>query len=121
MKMEQDTQQGYLMYQGMLENVTRRKQPVDSSYADMRNRKFRQLLMTNHYTNSNSFHLCFPIKIKKITGNNNNNIDHDLIMVNNFFAHWMKEINVTRYSDDEQILPTNSSYEIYQYFDETSA
>ena len=71
------------------------------------------MFTTNHYTNPNSFHLCLPITVKKNT-NNNNNIDDDLTTVNNFFTHWVEEINVTRYGDDIQILPTSLPYEVYQ-------
>ena len=66
--------------------------------------------MTNHYNNPNSFHLCFPITVKKNT-NNDNDIDDDLITVSNFFIHWVKEINVTRYGDHVQILATSSPYD----------
>ena len=98
----------------MLENVTTGEQAADSSYVDMQNLELRLLLTANHYTNPNSFHLCFPIKIKKLT-NKNNNIDKALITVNNFFTHWLKKINVTRYSDYVQLFPTSSPYHIYQY------
>ena len=36
-------------------------------------------------------------------------------MVNNFFCHWLKEIDARRYQDDVRILPTNNAVEIYQY------
>ena len=71
------------MYQGMLENVTTREQPADLSYKDMQNLEFHLLSIANHYTNSNSLHLYFPNKIKKLT-NANNDIDDDLMTVNNF-------------------------------------
>ena len=70
----------------------------------MQNIKFCLLLTINHYTNPNSYHLCFPIKTKKLT-NDNNDIDNNLITVNKFFAHWVKEINATRYGGNIQILP----------------
>ena len=54
-----------LMFQGKLENITTREQPADSSYNDMQNLEFRLILTQNHYTNPNSFHLCFQNKIKK--------------------------------------------------------
>ena len=34
-----------------------------------------------------------------------------------FFAHWIKQINITKYGKDKQLIPTTSPYEIYQYFD----
>ena len=82
----------------------------------MQNREFCLLLTKKHYTNPNRFHLCFPIKIKKLTYTNSN-IENDLITVFNFFAHWVKERNVTRYGDDVQILPPSLPYEICQYYD----
>ena len=103
-----------LMFQRMVKNVTARQQPVDSRYTDIQNLKFRPKLTQNHFTDSNTSHLCFPIKIKT---NVNTDIDNNMITVNNFFAHWIKKINVTRYGDDVQIPPTRLSYEIYQYSD----
>ena len=76
-----------------------------------------QIMLTNeYYTNPNKIHICFPIKIKKAT-NEANDIGDDLITVNNFFAHLVKEINITRYGNDKQLMPTFSPYEIYQYSD----
>ena len=37
--------------------------------------------------------------------------------MNNFFGHLIKEISVTRYGNDKQLIPTSSPYEIYQYSD----
>ena len=82
----------------------------------MKNVEFCLLLTANHYTNPNSFHFHYPIKLNKST-NCNSNIDNDLITANNFFAHWVKETNEKRYSEDVQIFPTSSPYEICQYFD----
>ena len=48
-------------------------------------------------------HICFPMKINK-----DSDIDADLISVNNFFAHLIKEINITRYGNNKQLMPTFS-------------
>ena len=40
-----------------------------------------------------------------------------MIAANNFFAYWIKEISITKYGSDTQLIPTSSSYEIYQYSD----
>ena len=40
-----------------------------------------------------------------------------MITVINFFAHWIKEIDITKYGSDKQLVPTSSPHEIYQYFD----
>ena len=40
-----------------------------------------------------------------------------MIMLNNFLAHFVKEISVTKYGSDKELIPTFFSYEIYQYSD----
>ena len=52
-----------------------------------------------------------PIQIKKTT-DAAANIDATMITVNNFFAHWLKEVNIKCYPDDIRILPTNNSVDI---------
>ena len=44
-------------------------------------------------------------------------IDDGLITVNNFFTHLVKEISMTKYGSDKELIPTFSPYEIYQYPD----
>ena len=53
----------------------------------------------------------------KKSKNDANDIDDDLITVNNFLAHFIKEISITRYGNDKQLMPTFSPSEIYQYSD----
>ena len=53
------------------------------------------------------------MKIKK-SSNESSDIDADLITVNNFFSHLIKEISVTRYDNDKQFISTFSPYVIYQ-------
>ena len=36
-------------------------------------------------------------------------------MVNNFFARWLKEIDIRRYPDDVRMLPTNNTVKVYNY------
>ena len=69
----------------------------------------------NYYANPSSIHICFSIKIKKST--NETTDDEDLITVNNFFAHLVKEISVTKYKSDKELIPTFSLYEVCQYSD----
>ena len=83
---------------------------------DIENLDFQILLIDNYYTNPNSMHLCFPMKIKKAT-DKDADIDNDLITVNIFFAHLIKETSVTIYGNDKQLIPAFSPYEIYQYSD----
>ena len=35
----------------------------------------------------------------------------------NFFTNWIKEINITKYGSDKQLVSTSSPDEIYQYSD----
>ena len=66
--------------------------------------------------NFHNVHLVFPMKIKKNT-NVANNLTATDITVNNFFAHWIKEIDIKRLGDDTPILPTTNTVEIYKYSD----
>ena len=45
--------------------------------------------------------------------------DADMIIVNNFFAHLIKEISITKYGSNKHLIPTFSPYEIYQYSNAT--
>ena len=51
-----------LVFQGMLEGINTKEQPVHSSYKDMENLDFQILLTDNYHTNPNSMHLCFHMK-----------------------------------------------------------
>ena len=80
--------------------------------------EFQIILTNNYYTNPNSMDICFPIKIKKET-NEDADIEDDLTTINNFFAYFVKELNITCYGNDKQLMPTFSPYEIYNYSDAT--
>ena len=58
---------------------------------------------------------AFQLKFKK--SNNTTDIDNDLITVNNFFVHWIKEVSITKYGRDKKLPPTFSPWEVYQYSD----
>ena len=40
-----------------------------------------------------------------------------MMTVNNLFVHWIKEIDITKYGTTEQLIPTSTPQEIYQYSD----
>ena len=40
-----------------------------------------------------------------------------LMTVNNFFAHWIREIDIKRYGDKIPILPLINAVDIYKYSD----
>ena len=105
-----------LKFQGMLEDIDTREKVAHPSYTDMEQLNFQILLTDNYYINPNSIHICFPMKIKKKT-NQNLDIDADLITVTNFFAHFVKEISITKYASNKELIPTFSLYETYQYSD----
>ena len=58
----------------------------------------------------------FQWKLKQ-KSDEDRDIDADLITINNFFAHLIKEKSVARYGNNKQLMPTFSPYEIYQYSD----
>ena len=64
---------------------------------------FQILLTDNYYINPSSIHICFPIKIKTKT-NQALDIDADLITVNNFFAHFVKEISMIKYRSNKELI-----------------
>ena len=85
-----------LATQGMLDDIDRREKVAHSSHKDKEQLDFQILLTENCYVNPTNIHLCFPIKIKK-KSNNSSDIDVDLITVNNFFAHRVNKISITKY------------------------
>ena len=105
-----------LAIQGMLDDIDTREKVAHPSYKDKEQLDFQILLTENYYVNPSNIHICFPIKIKK-KPNNNSDIDDDLITVNNFFAHWVKEISITKDGSDKELPPTFTPWEIYQYSD----
>ena len=44
-------------------------------------------------------------------------MDVDTITVNNFFGHWITDIDIRHYPDDTRILPTNNNVDVSQYSD----
>ena len=44
-------------------------------------------------------------------------MDADLITANNFFAHFVKEISITKYGSDKELILTFLPYVLYQYSD----
>ena len=98
-----------MKFQGMLDDIDTRGKVAHSSHTDMEELDFQILLTDNYYVNPLSIHICFAIKIKKST-NNSSDIDSDIITVNNIFAHFIKEISVTKSGSDKQLIPTFSLY-----------
>ena len=72
------------VFQEMIESIDTKEQVAHISYKDMETLEFQIMLTNNYYTNPNSMHICFPIKIKK-AANEASDIDTDLITINIFF------------------------------------
>ena len=87
----------------MIYNILTKRKFADSTYKDKQVLEFNINLAKNQYMNFNSVHVCFPIKIKS-NADNINDVPVRTIAVNNFFAHWLKEVDIKRYDDDSKIL-----------------
>ena len=100
-----------LAIQGILDDIDTREKVVSPSHKDKEELDF-QFLTDNYYVNPSNIHIYFPIKILK-KSNNSSNIDGDLISVNNFFAHWVKEVRITKYGSNKELPPTFTPWEVY--------
>ena len=105
-----------LTIQGMLDDIDTKEKVAGPSYKDKEQLHFQIMLNNNYYVNPSNIHICFPIKIKK-KSSNTADIDDDLIPVNNFFAHWVKEVSINKYGCDRELPPTFTPWEVYQYSD----
>ena len=104
-----------LAFQGMICKISTIEQPAHLSYKDKEMLDFQLLHDKNYYTNLNSHHICFPLRLRKLTKAAANLRNATLITVNNIFSHWIKEIHITKYGTNKQLIPTTTSHEIYQY------
>ena len=104
-------------YQGQIKGINERKAYADETYSAQKVAEFNIQLSNNEYMNFHDVQICFPMKIKK-KSNVANDIDDDLITVNNFFAHWIKEIDIKKLGDDQPTLPTINTVEVYKYSDQ---
>ena len=105
------------VYQGQIKGIHEKKAFADETYSSLKIAEFNIQLSNNEYMNFHDVHIVFPLKIKK-KSNVANDIDATLIPVNNFFAHWIKEIDIVKLGDDQPILPTINTVEIYKYSDQ---
>ena len=88
----------------MMDKLNILEQSAHLSYKGKEKLDFQMLLIQNHYTNLNSFHIWFPLKLWQIT-NSKADIHGDMLTVNNYFAHWIIEINITKYGNHKQLMP----------------
>ena len=102
-------------HQGQIYGTPTKKTYPDDTCKSLKVAKFNIKLTNNQYMNFHVY-LVFPMKILK-SSNVANDLADDVITVNNFFAHWIKELDFKRYGDDIPILPLTITVEIYKYFD----
>ena len=93
-----------LVFQGMIKDIDTKEQPAHSLYRDMENLDFQIMLTNCYYTNPNSMHIYFPMKIKK-KKQQRQRYRLSPYNVNNFFPHFVKERSVTRYGYNKQLIP----------------
>ena len=51
------------IYQGMTEDIDTKEKAAHISYKEIEQLDFQIMLTDNYYVNTNSIHLCFPMKI----------------------------------------------------------
>ena len=105
-----------LVFQGVMEKIITIEQPVDTTYSDKEILDFQLILDNNYYTNLKILYICLPTRFRKLT-NAAENLDADIYPVNNFFAHWIREIDITKYEINKFLIPTTTPKGIYRYSD----
>ena len=103
-----------IMYQGQIDWIETNRTYASSTYTDNQMMEFTIELTANHYVNFSNMVLCLPITFRRRT-NKQTPIDDNMIPVNNFFAHWAKDVTVKRYGDDIAVLSINTTLDIYRY------
>ena len=91
-----------------------KKAYASDSYVDKKRLEFTLQLTANTYTNYSTMEIVLPIKFSK-KPDKTTAMDKTMTTVNNFFGHWFKDIEIMRYPDDKNILPTNNSLSIANY------
>ena len=104
-------------YQRQVYSIFTNRRFADPNYFDTQVLEFTIKIPPNHYMNFNSVHICPPIWIKS-KADNNNQLPARMVMVSNFSALWLKEVDIKRYGGDLQILPIGNTTELYKYSDE---
>ena len=102
-----------LIYQGQISGTVEKKAYADDTYRDLKIARFNIQPSANQYMNFHNVHLVFCLRIKKKI-DKANDIDDNEIPVNNFFTHWIKEIDIKCYGD---ILRLTNTVETYKYSD----
>ena len=103
-----------ISYQGQADFIDTKKTYAASTYSDMQHLEFNLEMVNNHYINFSTMVLCLPVTFRKKT-NKNNSVANTMIPVNNFFAHWIKDVTVKRYGNEIAVLPINTTLDTYRY------
>ena len=103
-------------HQGQIDGTLTKKAYANDTFKGFKVVEFNIKLTNNQYMNFHDVYLLFLMKIKK-SSDVANYLADDVITVNNFLAHWIKELDIKRYGDDFSILPLTNTVEIYKYSD----
>ena len=101
-----------ISYQGQIDFIDTKRSYATSTYTDMQQMEFNIEVVANHYINFSNMVLCVPIVFRQRT-NKAQAISATMIPVNNFFAHWIKDVTVKRYGDDIAVLLINTTLETF--------
>ena len=91
-----------------------KKAYASDNYVDKKTLEFTIQMTANTYSNYSTMEICLPIQFVKKTAKTTA-LDATITVVNNFFGHWFTNIDVRRYPDDLNILPTNNSVSVANY------
>ena len=91
-----------------------KKAYASDNYIDKKTLEFTIQMTANTFSNYSTMEICLPIQFVKKPAKTTA-IDATMTVVNNFFGHWFTNIDIRRYPDDLNILPTNNSVSIANY------
>ena len=83
-----------------------RKAYASDTYTDKKKFEFTLEMTANTYANYSTMLVCIPVQFTKKTSKSTQ-MDATMVTVNNFFGHWFTDLDLRRYPDDMNILPTN--------------
>ena len=93
----------------MIEKIITIEQPASPLYKDKEVLDLELILDNNFYANLKSLHICFSLHIIKLS-NSAANLHANIYLMNNFLAHWVKEIDILKYGTNKSLIPRKSIY-----------
>ena len=100
--------------QEQIKSIETKRKYADDTYKGLKVIEFPIVLTKNHYINFQNRYLYFPLKFKS-KANNNNDLAAGTVNANNFFANWMRELNIPRYGFERPILQTTNTVGVCRY------